>query len=371
MSEQNSEQKKVVVVGGGQAGTATSYFLQRLGISHVVLEKEYAFSEWHKRWDSFHMNTANWMNMLPGATSEFAPGTDRDGLGTIEDALRYFQAYLSAVEPPLQERTEVTSVRQGENDIWRVVTSGSVFETTNVVICTGAFSHPRFPPVASRLPASVPQLHSHEYRNPSQIEGRHTLVVGSGNSGVQICHDLAKSQRFDALTLSTSGNMTFPLRILGIPIYTYARWLGLLDLKAHSWLGRRLVGAGKGDPTIPPSPKQLARDYGVDLVGKVMRLENDGIRCSDGRLVSVEGLNVIWCTGFDPNHDFINPVDRHAAFGADGQPVHQRGVVPAAPGLYFVGLRDQYRVSSQDIYGVGRDARFIVQQIANRLSHIR
>jgi len=313
------------------------------------------------------MNTVNWMNALPGAATEFAPGESRDALGTREEALSYFQNYLSAVKPPLVEHTEVTSVRQEENDTWKVVTLGPVFETNNVVICTGAFRDPKLPPVASELPATVPQLHSREYRNPDQIEGRHALVVGSGNSGVQICHDLAKSQRFEVLTLAVSGNMAFPLKILGIPIYTVARWLGLLDLKAHSWLGRRLVRAGKGDPTIPPSPRQLAKNYGVDLVGKAIGLDHDAIRCSDGRLVSLEGLSVIWCTGFHPNYDFIEPMDRHESFGADGQPIHRRGMVPAAPGLYFVGLRDQFRVSSQDIYGVGRDARFIVQQISERL----
>ncbi len=77
-----------------------------------------------------------------------------------------------------------------------------------------------------------------------------------------------------------------------------------------------------------------------------------------------EALSVVWCTGFQSNYDFIEPLNRNKVFGATGQPVHERGVVAAAPNLFFVGLRYQYTVGSHSIYGVGRDAQYVAHHIA-------
>lgn len=352
-----------VIVGAGPAGVATSFFLQRRQISHVVLEKDRAFSEWYGRWDSFHMNTPNWMNELPGATVEFAPGADRDALGTRADAIRYFAAYFSAVDPPIREGIDVEAVKQGSAQEWRVIADDTILVARSVVICTGAFQHPRIPSLSAQLPGTLPQMHSRQYRNPEQITTARVMVVGSGNSGVQICEDLARSKRFDMITLAVSGHITVPLEILGVSVFRIAKWLGALDASPNSWLGRMIVPPDRGDPAIPPSPKQLADRYGVELVGKVTANDGSRLQCSDGRRVSLEDLSIVWCTGFQQRHDFIEVHDSERVFDLCGRPIHNRGVVSAAPGLYFVGLRFQSTVSSHAIYGLGRDAEFVAQHI--------
>src|SRR5206468_3120570 len=81
----------------------------------------------------------------------------------------------------------------------------------------------------------------------------------------------------------------------------------------------------------------------------------------DGRVLDV--TNVIWCTGFDHGMSWIDlPV-----FEDDGQPMHDRGVVASAPGLYFVGLTFLYSMTSETITGVGRDAKRIANAIASRV----
>ncbi|MCJ7771697.1 MAG: NAD(P)/FAD-dependent oxidoreductase [Desulfobacterales bacterium] len=355
-----------VIVGGGQAGVATSFFLQQNQIDHIILEKESAFSKWNKRWNSFHMNTANWMNSLPGETDNFAKEAPRNGLGSKADAIRYFESYLASVNPPIYENTEVTLIKQTQKSTWKVHTSDSTYEAKNVVICTNPLQNPKVPPVSTELPSLIPQIHSSEYRSPEQIEQGNVLIVGSGNSGVQICEDLAKSGRFNKLTFSVSGNLTFPLEILGISIYTFIRWFRIIDLKPNSWLGRKLFKSNKGDPTIPPSPKQLAEIYGIDLVGRVIGIDRTGIQCSDARTVPFEGLSIVWCTGFQSNYDFIEPLNRNKVFNTAGQPVHERGVIAASPNLYFVGLRFQYTVGSHSIYGVGKDAQYVAHCINER-----
>lgn len=355
-----------IIVGGGQAGITTSYFLQQNKIAHIVLEKDHAFSIWNKRWDSFHMNTANWMNSLPGSTEEFAGDENRNGLGTKDDALRYFESYLAAVNPPLRENTEATLVKQKKDNTWQVHTPGSIYQAKNVVICTNPLKNPKIPPISIGLPSTVPQIHSSEYKNPKQINTDHVLIVGSGNSGVQICEELAKSGRFEIIMFSISGNLTFPIKILGFSIYKLLKLFRLVNLKPNTWLGRKLFPFNKGDPAIPPSPKQLAEIYKVDLVGKVSGIDQTGIRCSDSKTVPFKDLSVIWCTGFQSNYGFIELKNRNEVFSTAGQPIHKRGVVAAAPSLYFVGLRYQFTIGSHSIYGVGIDAQYIAHFIAER-----
>lgn len=77
--------------------------------------------------------------------------------------------------------------------------------------------------------------------------------------------------------------------------------------------------------------------------------------------------NVIWCTGYDPGFDWIDL----SIFGDEGEVRHERGIVPDHPGLYFVGLKFLYSVSSAQIHGVGRDAARIVGLVASRVTSKR
>ena len=80
----------------------------------------------------------------------------------------------------------------------------------------------------------------------------------------------------------------------------------------------------------------------------------------------LEVTNVIWCTGFHPGFSWVNlPV-----FDEDGEPRQYRGVVGEAPGLYFVGLHFLYAMSSTMIHGVGRDARYVAERLADRLPDV-
>ena len=82
--------KTALIIGAGQAGLSLSYFLQKHAIDHLILEKDRPFSAWHARWDTFRLNTANWMNTLPGTTREFVPNAHPNHIPTKSDALAYF-----------------------------------------------------------------------------------------------------------------------------------------------------------------------------------------------------------------------------------------------------------------------------------------
>jgi putative flavoprotein involved in K+ transport len=147
-----------------------------------------------------------------------------------------------------------------------------------------------------------------------------------------------------------------------------------LSIKRRSWLGRLLhnvwirtpEGDLAGGIATPPSPRLLKRRYGVKLVGKVVAADDRAIKCDNGEKVPLDDLQVIWCTGFRANYDFIRVEQRELAFDDLGQPVHERGVVLEAPGLYFMGLRFQSHVASRFMWGVGPDARYIARRIVQR-----
>jgi putative flavoprotein involved in K+ transport len=115
-----------------------------------------------------------------------------------------------------------------------------------------------------------------------------------------------------------------------------------------------------GTPLIRTKRSDLVA-AGVELLPRTTDVYDGFPALDDGRIL--ETANVIWCTGFQPGLDWI---DLHI-FGDDGRPVHRRGVVPEAAGLFFVGLPFQYAATSDVFPGVGRDAEYIADQIATRV----
>lgn len=352
-----------IVIGGGQAGIVLSYFLQQRGVEHLVLERDRAFSAWHKCWDNFRLNTANWMNALPGMPKSFAPHKAWYDTATRDEVLNYFSAYIQMVDPPIKEGVTVLRVVEGKEN-WHVHTDTEIYQTPNVAICTGHAAQPFVPDMARQLPRSTPQLHSSAYRNPAQLKTANVLIVGSGSSGVQICQDLAQSDQFDHLAFALSGNLVIPWSILGIPIGVFSRLLPVFEIQRQSWLGRRIARQWHGgEPAMAPSPRWLSKRYGVQRVGRVMGVDERGIVCADGAVIGLADRTVLWCTGFRSDYKFIQPRHPNSAFDETG-PIHNRGV--GVPGLFFVGLKFQHAVGSHLLHGVGRDAEYVARKIAER-----
>jgi putative flavoprotein involved in K+ transport len=364
----NKEHFEVVIIGGGQAGISLSFYLQQRQIPHVVLERDRAFSSWHNRWDGFRTNTPNWMNTLPMLDVSHIPSNDPNGFVTREEIVDYLEQCLATVQPPIRTGTDVCRITQVGDGVWEVYTPDTVYQASSVAVCTGAMSTPRIPTGAAAISPSVPQLHSSHYQRPDQITTRSVLLVGSASSGVQICRLLAESGRFESIHLAVSNVSVLPQRILGMPTHRVVHFFGLFDVRNDSLLGKVMYSnlETKGDPIMRPAPKDLAKQYGVRLYGKFTGTDGALLHFSDGQTLATDDLTIIWCTGFRGDYSFIEPANRRAAFDEAGYPIHRRGVVPGAPGLYFVGLRYQHTVASHDLYGVGKDAKYVADHIHSR-----
>src|SRR5512140_308279 len=188
-----------VIIGAGQAGLAASYFLCQDHREHIVFERGRIGESWlSQRWDSFRLNTPNFMNALPGLPYA---GPEPGAFCTTADLIRQFQGYAEQFHLPVHTGVEVVSVsRLAGEQLFAVDTTadGQAREpllSRSIVVACGIQRNPKLPALHSQLPASITQLHTVTYRNPAALSAGAVVIVGSGQSGCQIAEDLLEAGR--------------------------------------------------------------------------------------------------------------------------------------------------------------------------------
>jgi putative flavoprotein involved in K+ transport len=356
------ERVETLVVGCGQAGLAVGYHLARHDLSFVILDaNERVGDSWRKRWDSLRLFTPARYNALPGMPF---PGPAH-AFSRKDEVADYLEAYATRFELPV--RAGVTVNRLSRNGSRFVVDAGDRrFEAANVVVAMASHQVPRVPEFAHELDPAIIQLHSGEYRNPSQLQEGPVLVVGVGNSGAEIAIEVVNEHPI-WLAGKETGHVPFrieraPARFVFLPLMF--RVIGHRVITVRTPIGRKMRPKllSHGAPVVRVKPKDLAA-AGVERVPRVVGVREGLPLLEDGR--ALEAANVVWCTGFRPDFSWIDlPV-----FGEEEEPIepiHRRGIVESQPGLYFVGLFFLYAMSSGFLPGVGRDAEHIVKDIATR-----
>ena len=226
------ERVETVIVGGGQAGLATSYWLRQQGREHLILEQDaQPASAWrHGRWDSFTLVIPNWAIRLPGAEYE---GDDPDGFMSRDEIVAYLEMYAGRFKLPLRYNVRAVSVEpSGGGYLVRTAgrSGGAPIEAANVVIATGSYQEPSVPDIAGHFPPNIAQLHSSEYRNPHALASGAVLVVGAGQSGCQIAEELYQSGWKVYLSVGRAPHL--PRRYRGRDIVWWADRSGFFDRPA-------------------------------------------------------------------------------------------------------------------------------------------
>ena len=351
------ERAETVIIGGGQAGLATAYHLQRRKRPSVILEANARVGDhWRGHWDSLRLFTPAMLSHLPGMRY---PG-ERWSFPTKDEFADYLDDY--AVRFGLDVRTGVSVdgiTRHG--DRYLVTAGDQCFDTAHVVLATGAHREPRIPPFATALDPGIMQLHSSTYRNTEQLQAGNVLVVGPANSGSEIALELAATRD---VWLAGRKVPVFPVR----PTSLAARavmpaffFIASRVLTSKTPIGRRARPYVRANPAplIRVKPRDLMA-AGVRRVGRVTGVR-DGRPClEDGTELDV--ANVVWCTGFQVDFSWI---DLPACQGGD-EPAHDRGVLTDELGVYLVGHLFQHALASTFIGGVGRDADHVAGVIASR-----
>lgn len=342
-----------VVIGGGQAGLVMGYYLRKRGESFVILEGDERIGDsWRRRYDSLRLFSPPRYASLPGMRIPVRDCPTRDEMAD------YLESYAVRFSLPVRTGVRVARVSRGPSGLL-VETSAGDFLADHVVVAAGAHQHARYPAYAASLDPSIRQLHSVDYKNPSQLADGPVLVVGAANSGTDVALEAVRTH----------------------PVYLAGRHPGQVPVDIDSRVGQLVLPvvmfAFKHVLTLrtPMGRKQhrYLMEHGVNLVrNKIEQVEAAGITrlgrvagVQDGCPVLEDGTvlrdvrTVVWCTGSTPDHSWLDiPV-----FDSSGRPDHDRGIAKADPDVTFLGLDFQYAVASSTIQGLDRDARHLLPHL--------
>ncbi|MFZ1871889.1 MAG: NAD(P)/FAD-dependent oxidoreductase [Chania sp.] len=404
-----------LVVGAGQAGVAISEHLTKLGIPHLVLEKNRIAEAWRTgRWDSLVANGPAWHDRFPGMAFT---DIDPDGFVPKEQIADYFAAYADKFNAPIRTGVEVKRVQRNlGRPGFSIETSAGIIEANHVVAATGPFQRPVIPAVAPQ-DERLTQIHSAHYRNPQQLPAGAVLIVGAGSSGVQIADELRRAGK--RVYLSVGAHDRPPRSYRG---RDFCWWLGVLGLwdaavsqpgKEHVTIAvtgahggytvdfRELAHEGVTLVGLTRSFQDGTVTFAADLKENIARGDENYLELLDAAdaYIARNGLDlpeeptarhilpdpdcitdpilqlnlseagitsIIWATGYTVDYGWLEV----NAFDDQGKPQHQRGV-SSEPGVYFLGLPWLSRRGSTFIWGVWHDAKYVADHIATQRSYLQ
>lgn len=332
----------VLIIGAGQAGLGTAYWLRSITSLRVqVVEQNAVGNSWLQRWDSLRLFTPRRFSGLPGMP--FPAGVD---FPDKREVAVYLRGYAERFALPVETGHQVSRLWKS-GDLFHARTDSVEFRARHVVLAAGPFSRPYLPPASALLDAGVFQLHSAAYCRPGDIPGEELVVVGGGNSAAQLAVELARTHR--VTVISPRPPWSLPGRLLGVDLYWCLYLTGMLNARASSAISRYV--RCRRDSIIGTGLQREIRTGRVRLItGRVTGADGRDLALSDGSQVRVH--HVLWCTGYRPD---LAWVDLPAALNEEGEPVHHGGVSPVS-GLHWMGLPWQTRLNSSIIDGVDRDA---------------
>lgn len=343
---------ETIIIGGGQAGLATGYFLKKLNKDFVILDDNRRTGDsWRKRWKSLKLFTPAQHDSLPGMKfpGEYGSYPEKD------EVADYLEQYRNEFGLPEKLNIKVNRLAH-RNSHFEIEADSQRLISTNVVIATGTNPFPRIPAISSDINPEIFQIHSSGYTDPEMLPPGDVLVVGAGTSGVEIALELSKTHK-----TYISGNPTFhiPDNLLKYAGNFY--WWFISNIVTLSTpLGKRAKKSiiHGGAPLIRVSSKDLSI-AGINCLPRVAGTDNGHPKLEDNSVIRVS--SVVWATGYKPDFSWIDM----KVTDETGWPVSVRGVSPLFRGLFFVGMPFQYGLTSGLIGGVGRDASVITQRIGS------
>ena len=345
----------VLVVGAGQAGLGTAYWLARHGVQDLLVVDEFPVGEsWSQRWDSLRLFTPRRFSALPGL--RFPAGAGRNP--SRREMAAYLQRYAARYDLPVRTGVRVHRLSR-DGDWFTAETPAGPVLARQVVLATGPFRRPYVPDAAAGLSSDVAQLHSFHYRRPPDLPPGAVLVVGGGNSAAQLAIELSASH--DVTVASPAPPWYLPNDVLGVSMYWWTFLTGVLNSPGSSRVSRYIQR--RGDAVVGLELRNLVRQGTVRLVPhRVVSAEGQQVVLADGTVLPVS--TVLWCTGFRPDTSWI---DVPGAVDEQGHPRHVAGRSPI-DGLHWMGLPWQTRLNSSIIDGVDQDARRTARRVAGALA---
>jgi putative flavoprotein involved in K+ transport len=402
---------ETVVVGAGQAGLLMSWHLRQAGREHVVLDRRSTLGGgWQDRWDAFRLVGPNWMVSMPGFDYR---GDEPDAFMARDELIDHFRSYAAAIMAPVELDTDVRGLTPLDGvgaSRFRLTTSKGAIDARNVIVAGGPFQTPKIPGHGAALPPSIRSIHSHDYRSPDDLPPGAVLVVGSGQSGVQLTEELLAVGR--EVLISVGHCWRVPRRYRGHDIFWWLRTLAVdgpavgvslptaarLPSPAARFACNPQVSGHGGGHSV--DLRRMAAEEGVRLVGRFESVDGtlarfrpdlaENLRYGDTSFderirplceayigatggdyppdepeshsfeppevaaldLAAEGVStVLWSSGYRPAFDWIElPV-----LDGLGLPIQDDGATAVA-GLTFIGTPWLVDMGSANLVGLVRDA---------------
>ncbi|WP_257352308.1 flavin-containing monooxygenase [Pseudalkalibacillus decolorationis] len=344
----------VIVIGGGQAGLASGYHLQKKGLRYLILEaNDRTIGSWGHYYDSLKLFSPARFSSLPGMKIP----ADPDKYPIRDEVIRYLEDYAKHFQLSVLTNQRVESVKK-EGKVFAVHTkSGDCYQTKTIINATGSFHSPFKPVIQNEEVFKGRIIHSAEYQNPEPFSNQRVVVVGRRNSAVQIAVELSEVSE---VTLAVRQPVQLiNQRVLGKDLHFWVKVTGLdgfpfwrLGKTAPSPSGvnnpghyREMLTAGK------PNQQPMFTSFC-----------SAGVIWEDGSKELVD--TVIFATGYQPNLDYLKS---SGALDSEGLPLHSAGISTSVPGIYYVGLEGQRSFRSATLRGVGPDAKFVIRKLIRYL----
>jgi putative flavoprotein involved in K+ transport len=339
----------LTIIGAGQSGLAAGYRAKQRRLDFEILEAtQEAGGSWPHYYESLTLFSPARYSAMPGMPF---PG-DLERYPRRDEVTRYLRDYAAHYDLPIRTGFDVTRVDFADGMFRIAARDGRLVDSRAVVIATGGFGTPRLPKLTGRQAFRGEIMHSRDYHSPGRFAGKRVIVVGAGNSAVQIAVELAQVAK---VTLATRGRIRWvPQRILGKDIHFWLKWLGIDNVSLP------------GDPTAPVLDdghyRRAIREGRPDLRRMFTRFTGSGVVWDDGNEEDADA--VIFATGFSPSLSFLEIA---GALDPKGRPVQRRGVSTARPGLFYVGLPWQKDLASATLRGAARDSEEVIEAAARFL----
>ncbi|WP_229798852.1 flavin-containing monooxygenase [Planomonospora parontospora] len=342
-----------IVIGSGQSGLAAARALRNAGLIPVVLEAgEQPTGSWARYYDSLTLFSPARYSALPGAPFD----GDADRYPHRDEVVAYLQRYAARLDADIRTGARVTAVRADSGGFIVELTDGTALSAPSVIAASGSFGNPHLPLLPGQETFTGQILHAAAYRNPAPHAGKRVVVVGAGNSAVQIAHDLADVA---AVTLATRAPIRFvDQRPLGRDLHFWFAITGFDRLPARR---------ADAPPAVPVLDDGRYRRALAD--GRITRramftgFADDAVVWADGTREHVDA--VVFATGYRPHLPYLHALG--GVLDSSGRPRQRGGMSTVHPGLGFLGLEWQRTPASNTLRGVGRDAAHLARHLARHL----
>ncbi|WP_434096239.1 FAD-dependent oxidoreductase [Streptosporangium roseum] len=292
----------VVVIGAGQAGLSSAYFLSRAGVDFVVLDRSpRPGGAWQFRWPSLTLGAAHRVHDLPGLPMG-AADTTRPSSEVVSE---YFAAYERAFGLPVRRPVAVRAVREGVGGRLLVETSAGDWSPRALINATGTWDRPFWPRYPGQETFLGRQLHTADYVTREEFAGRHVVVVGAGASAIQLLMEIAE-------VATTTWVTRRPPVFREGPFDEEAGRAAVarVDARVRAGLPPGSVVGATGYPVTPQVEAAMAAGV-LDRLPMFDRIVPDGVvwdGASAGHPGRVRADVILWATGFRPVVNHLAPL---------------------------------------------------------------